>query len=106
MDFTDQFERWLKDALRSAVPPEVQAYSFNLYEPAGEKGVRFGVEMIGARRFDAIDPDWVRDEVWAPRNRRLNIPQSFSGNEWEGCLERAMRPRPSSRDGAGSEWGS
>ncbi|MGC4123081.1 MAG: hypothetical protein QM765_52640 [Myxococcales bacterium] len=86
MDFREQFERWLKDAFRAPVPPEVQAYSFNLYEPANEKDVKFGVEVVGARRFDPEDSQWATDEIWAPKIRRLNIPQSFSGDEGQDCL--------------------
>lgn len=87
MKFAEQFEGWLRQAFASEVPGEVRAFSFNLFEPAFVTGVKFGVELVGASRFDPNDPDWPCDEVWQPIQRQLNIPISFSGETWEQCLE-------------------
>jgi hypothetical protein len=86
--FSKVFEQWLQEALQPGVPQEVQAFSFNLFEPAGQKGVKFGIELIGAGRFAPDDQDWACDEVWEPAQRGLAIPVSFSGENWERCLER------------------
>ena len=48
----------------------------------------FGIELIGAERFDLEDEDWACDEVWSPSQRQLSIPIEYSGDNWEECLER------------------
>lgn len=91
MDFRSAFRGWLQSILSSPVPDEVQAFAFNLYEPAGVRGVRFGVELIGAERFDADDSEWVCDEVWEADPRGIDIPVDFSGPDWEPCLAKVRR---------------
>lgn len=86
MDFPTQFEEWLSAALAAGVPSEVKAFSFNLFEPALVPGVKFGIEVVGTNAFDPINPDWACEEVWEPSVRRLDIPVSFSGQNWEECL--------------------
>jgi hypothetical protein len=86
MDFPTQFEEWLSAALAAGVPSEVKAFSFNLFEPALVPGVKFGIEVVGTNTFDPTNPDWACEEVWEPSVRRLNIPVSFSGQNWEECL--------------------
>lgn len=86
-DFDRAFRAWLDRALSEQIPADVEGFHFNLYEPAGEQGVKFGVEIIGAGTFSSEDPDWPCDEVWEPVERCLLIPLEYSGQEWEGCLE-------------------
>lgn len=88
MDFSLQFRHWL-GAAASQTSADIAAFSFNLYEPALVPGVKFGIELIGARAFSADDPDWPCDEVWSPDPRGINIPEDFSGSDWEACLEKA-----------------
>ncbi len=87
MCFKDGFIQWLTDASLDLpsenIPP---AFSFNLSEPAFVNGVKFSIEIIGASYFDASDEDWACDEIWQPKNRTLNIPITFSGENWEKCL--------------------
>jgi hypothetical protein len=87
MDFDDTFRAWVAGTVEKGVPSSVKALSFNLYEPAGEPGVRFGVELVGAQRFSATDPDWATEEVWEADPRGISIPASYSGATWEECLE-------------------
>ena len=86
MSFEQEFGRWLRDAMSTEIPDPVQAFSFNLFEPAGKDDVKFGIELIGASRFDPIDSDWATEEVWEPNARQLMIPTSYSGDKWEACL--------------------
>jgi shikimate kinase len=85
-DFESSFISWLTDSLTDGLPAEVAAVVFNLYEPAGDPAVLFGIEMIGAERFDASSTDWACDEIWEPSERGVFIPVKYSGTEWEGCL--------------------
>jgi hypothetical protein len=87
MKFERDFRAWLESSLMD-VPPDVKAFSFNLFEPAPVPDVKFGVELIGAGEFDENDPDWPCGEVWVPVQRQLDIPVSFSGEAWEECLTR------------------
>lgn len=89
-NFEHTFATWIAEAVATGLPPEVKALSFNLYEPAGEPGVRFGVELIGADRFDEADPDWACDEVWEASPRGISIPEQYSGDTWERCLEKMV----------------
>jgi hypothetical protein len=87
MDFEATFTQWLESCGAEAIPTTVQGFSFNLFEPAGETGVKFGIELVGADRFDEDDPDWACDEVWSPKARRLPIPVDYSGTTWDQCLQ-------------------
>lgn len=100
MDFESRFRSWLDDCFATPVEENVKAFSFNLYEPAGESDVRFGIELIGAGSFDEDDPDWACDEVWEPQTRGISIPASYSGADWESCLAKmaALLERELSQD--------
>ncbi len=88
MDFEQSFTSWLNKSLAQNVPDSVKAFCFNLYESAFVDEAKFGVELIGAGKFDRDDPDWPCYEVWEPETRGINIPISYSGDEWELCLQR------------------
>ena len=87
MDFALQLHHWL-DTAASQASHDIAAFSFNLYEPAGEPGVKFGIELIGAETYSADDPDWPCNEIWSPAPRGINIPGAFSGSSWEDCLSK------------------
>ncbi len=91
MDFEQEFRKWLGESLKLELPGEVKAFAFNLFEPASVDGVKFGVELIGAREFDVHDSDWACDEIWEPEQRQLNIPIDYSGDSWELCLRRMKK---------------
>ncbi|MEM9186432.1 MAG: hypothetical protein AAGB00_08055 [Planctomycetota bacterium] len=88
MAFENDFTEWLAEGLAQPIPKSVCAFAFNLFEPAGESGVRFGIELVGASSSDKDDPDWACEEVWAPANRRLSIPEQYSGSDWQACLKK------------------
>lgn len=88
MDFEKHFESWLNESLAQEIPSSVNAFSFNLYEPAFVDNVKFGIELIGAEAFDEDDPDWACEEIWEPKTRGIDIPISYSGDTWEACLEK------------------
>lgn len=81
--FSSEFDHWLTKSLNEPIPPEVKAFSFNLFEPASGG---FGIEIIGAPDFDEDDPDWACNEIWAPKQRQLEIPIKYSGSKWRECL--------------------
>jgi hypothetical protein len=85
--FERNFEEWLEESLESDIPDNVKAFSFNLYEPAFQAGYEFGMELIGAEKFDLNDEDWACEEVWEPPQRGILIPISYSGETWEKCLD-------------------
>jgi hypothetical protein len=76
----------LDASLSQVVPSSVKAFTFNLYEPWHIDGVNFGIELVGTSEFDEEDPDWACAEEWEPEIRGINIPVSYSGQEWEECL--------------------
>lgn len=85
--FEKDFEKWLLESLQSDLPPEIKAFSFNLFEP-GDEETEFGIELIGANTFDENNPDWACDEIWEPINRQLFIPTSYSSSDFEICLDK------------------
>jgi hypothetical protein len=86
MNFSSVFNDWLNLALSSPIPDEVQAFSFNLFEPAFVDDTKFGVELVGAGAYTPENTDWACDEIWEAKPRQLNIPRYISGDEWEACL--------------------
>jgi hypothetical protein len=88
INFEEEFNIWLEDSLSISVPTNVKAFSFNLYETAFEEDFKFGIELIGAERFDRTDEDWACEEIWEPIQRRISIPVLYSGENWEECLQK------------------
>ena len=88
MDFERKFTSYLNDAFRDINEPNIKGYCFNLFEPAGIKNIKFGLEIIGASEFNKNDSNWPCKEIWEPEQRQLMIPVSWSSEEYELCLER------------------
>lgn len=84
MEFEAAVYRWINESLSGGSPAHVKAFSFNLYET----DVGFGIELIGASEFSPDNADWACEEVFEPKQRRINIPLSFSGESWQQCLEK------------------
>lgn len=80
-----KFREWLNNSLNEGMPDGIVALNFNLIEPAGISDVKFGIELIGSEAFDENDSDWACEENWEPTQRQINIPLSFSSDDWEKC---------------------
>lgn len=76
--------------MSTAIPKEVRAFSFNLYELDSDD-LPFGVQLIGSSIFDIEDEDWACEQVWDATPRILEIPVTFSMNSWETCLANMKR---------------
>ena len=77
----NEFEAWLDAALEADLPEDIAAFNFNLYE---DDEYLWSIELIGASRFDAEDPDWACDELFTNREE----PLSWSAEtDWETVLE-------------------
>ena len=77
----NEFEAWLDSALDTELSEDIAAFNFNLYEDGDDL---WSIELIGASRFDAEDPDWACDEVFTNREE----PLSWSAEtNWESVLE-------------------
>jgi len=85
IEFEQHFASWLDESLGQDIPDTVEAFCFNLWEPAGQPGVEFAIELIGTGACDEDDPDWPCDEVWEPVPRTILIPIDYSGDEWQSC---------------------
>lgn len=88
LPFEKKFGVWLTSSLDGDLPATIRAFAFNLFEPAGEDCVTFGIELVGTKVTPSESEDWGCEEVWEPTQRSLSIPTSFSGPEWENCLRR------------------
>jgi hypothetical protein len=88
MTFGDAFTHWLDTTLPSSLPDQVKGFSFNLTSIQKD---RFAIELIGASRFEDMDPDWACDEVWQPSPRQIQITPGELGNNWTDVLESSKR---------------
>ena len=74
-------ENWLDRTLEHTIPDEVIALAFNLYEDGEDQ---WSMELVGSNSFDADDPDWVCDEVFATRDDPYVWVQKAT---WEEILQ-------------------
>ena len=80
--FYSMLETFIDCALEEAIPSEVKAVCFNLYEDEGSK---WSMEIIGTSSFDKDDPDWACDEVSDFGTR--NVPFYWTEEtDWESVL--------------------
>jgi len=75
-----ELETWLDDVMQIAIPNDVVAFCFNLYEDSNNG---WSLELIGSRSFDATDNDWACDEVFATRDNPLTW---HDNKEWQDVL--------------------
>jgi hypothetical protein len=78
----NEFARWLDAALSRPVPPEVRAFSFNLYEGVAHT---WNVQLSGTAVFDPMDSDWACDPIFS-YPELLFIPHDSVGDQWEQAL--------------------
>jgi hypothetical protein len=82
-DLYDGFAVWADAILAQRIPPEVVAFSVNLYEGTDT----FDVQITGAPSFDVADPDWPCDVVFSSEENLFGVPRVLVGNRWEAALE-------------------
>jgi len=84
--FEAEFFNWLDRSLRQPIPETVVAFAFNLNEHAHQPQ-NFSLELIGAPTFDPDKSDWACDDIFNATPKTIYIPNSFSGETWEDCLQ-------------------
>ncbi len=57
--------KWLDNVLKAALPNEVKAIHFNLYEDTDHQ---WSIELTGTSMFDENDEDWACCEVFSTRD--------------------------------------
>ncbi|MHC1686074.1 MAG: hypothetical protein AB6733_24620 [Clostridiaceae bacterium] len=62
------------------LPKDIVALNFGLYEP-------YGIELIGAKEYDAEDDDWACEEDFEPNQRDCADFEIDSELEWEDVLD-------------------
>jgi hypothetical protein len=68
------FQTWVETTAPKAPVSEVVAYNFNMSEPAL---AGWSIELIGAKTYDADDPDWsCPPEVWTSRPRDFSLSRA------------------------------
>jgi hypothetical protein len=75
------FAAWLDAAMNRKLPPELQAFSFNLYEAQGT----WDMEITGAAAFDPANADWACDPLFS-YPELFYMPRDIVGTEWEHAL--------------------
>ena len=79
------FDKWL-DGVLKPFDLEVAAFSFNIYENAGDEN--YSVELTAFKDYDEYDADWNAGgtETYASRNDDNEYYFSLDA-EWEECLK-------------------
>lgn len=78
-----EVSKWLDAVLVNAIPNEVAAFGFNLYDDGDND---WSMELVGTSEFDVDDEDWLCNEV-TDFNTRENPFQWSKEAEWEEVLE-------------------
>lgn len=84
MSFESIFFTWINESLSKGLPTGVVGFSFNLYET----NTNFAIELVGTSKYNAADPDWACEEIFAPLQRQLDIPALYADDHWQPCLEK------------------
>ena len=71
--FMQSFIPWLDRIMAGPLPEEIIAVNFNLYDD-GDKC--WFMEFVGARGFDADNPDWAWEQVFTFRDNTLRRVQN------------------------------
>ena len=79
------FAEWLDAAMNRKLPPEVQAFSFNLYEAPQT----WDIEITGAAAFESANTDWACDPLFS-YPELFYMPRFIVGTEWEHALAVAI----------------
>jgi len=75
------FATWINDLLSGAMPDNIIAYCFNLYET--ELDTQFDVQLIGTECFDLDNDDWACNAVYSSGENLF----SFQAKDWEDALD-------------------
>ena len=73
-------KEWLIALEKEQLPDNIKALNFGLYEP-------YGMEVIGAKKYDAEDDDWACEEDFVPEQRECPYFEIDESIEWEKVLE-------------------
>jgi hypothetical protein len=82
-DRRTEFAGWMSSAFNGAALDTVRAFSFNIAETHDA----FVMELIGAPEYDADDPDWACDEVFAYRDPPFQLLPKKKRHTWENALD-------------------
>lgn len=78
-----EIEKWMESIFENALPKEIVAIAFNLYDDGDNQ---WSIEMVGSSSFDPEDSDWACDEVFDTRDKPYSWEQDA---EWEEVLQEA-----------------
>jgi len=81
-DAYSAFAAWLDLVLAQAIPTEVVAFVFNLYE--GEDS--FDVQLAGCPRFDKENDEWAAAHVFTTGENLFEIPRTWVRDDWCSAL--------------------
>src|SRR5690606_15410121 len=75
------FFSWIDGQLDEEIPPQIIAFSINIYESP------FNIEIVGSTEFDPENEDWACNENWISKQRRVPVSSSLFGGSWEEAQE-------------------
>jgi len=70
--------------LEEELPNNITALNFGLFEP-------YGIELIGAKEYDADDADWACEEDFVPNERECPGIDFYEDVEWEEFLDSIVK---------------
>lgn len=84
-DLRQSIKEWIISINQEEKLPEgINALNFGLFEP-------YGVELIGAKRYDPNDDDWACEEDFVPKQRECPGIEVSKDIDWEDFLNIIVR---------------
>ena len=77
------FAAWADGILGQPIPPEVAAFSFNLYEGVAA----FDLQVTGSPTFDPTDQVWASEVAFTSGENLFSIPRQLVSDRWEEALD-------------------
>ena len=78
------FSKWLDSILKKALPNDIKAFNFNIYE--GTKNT-YDIELIGSNEYIEDDYDWACSDYFTTNDNLLFIKKEESIINWEDGLK-------------------
>ena len=74
------FFTWLDDLLQKAIPSQIVAFNFNIYESSNAH--QFDIQLVGAKYYSSSDDDWACSNDFSSGENLF----AFYSPDWVSCL--------------------
>lgn len=83
-DTKEIIKQWIVSIEKEeSMPKDILALNFGLFEP-------YGIELTGAKKYDAADDDWACEEDYEPKHRTCPSLNISATKGWEEVLDHVV----------------